>query len=154
QGPYGAPAAKTAGLVDVTRYWDEAVSAAKQHAGSGSKTFSLTDYAASLPAPAKGTPRIAVIYGVGDVVLGKGDTSPLVGSTNMGSKTVGDALHKAVDDSDISGIILRIDSPGGSYVAADAIWREVKRAKDKGKPLVVSMAGVAASGGYFVAAPA
>ena len=62
--------------------------------------------------------------------------------------------HKAVDDTDIAGIVLRIDSPGGSYVAADAIWREVKRAKDKGKPLVVSMGGVAASGGYFVAAPA
>ncbi len=154
QGPYGAPAAKAAGLVDVTRYWDEALAAAKQHAGSDSKTFSLTDYAANMPKPAKGTPRIAVIYGVGDVVLGKGDSSPLFGSVNMGSKTVGDALHKAVDDSDITGIILRIDSPGGSYVAADAIWREVKRANDKGKPLVVSMAGVAASGGYFVAAPA
>ena len=98
--------------------------------------------------------RAAVIYGVGDVVLGKGDSNPLFGKVNMGSRTVGDALHKAIDDPDIAGIILRIDSPGGSYVAADAIWREVKRAKDKGKPLVVSMAGVAASGGYFVAAPA
>ncbi|HEY2890690.1 MAG TPA: signal peptide peptidase SppA [Dongiaceae bacterium] len=154
QGPYGAPAAKTAGLVDATRYWDEAVAAAKEHAGSDSKTFSLADYVGSLPDPVKGTPRIAVIYGVGDVVLGKGDSNPLFGKLNMGSQTVGDALHKAIDDSDIAGIVLRIDSPGGSYVAADAIWREVKRAKDKGKPLVVSMAGVAASGGYFVAAPA
>jgi len=154
QGPYGAPAAKTAGLVDATRYWDEAVAAAKEHAGSNSKTFSLADYVGSLPEPAKGTPRIAVIYGVGDVVLGKGDSNPLFGKTNMGSQAVGDALHKAIDDPDIAGIVLRIDSPGGSYVAADAIWREVKRAKDKGKPLVVSMAGVAASGGYFVAAPA
>lgn len=154
QGPYGAPTAKAAGLVDVTRYWDEAVAAAKQHAGSESKTFSLTDYAASLPKPDKGTPRFAVIYGVGDVVLGKSDGGPFSTTTNMGSKTVSDALHKAVDDTDIAGIILRIDSPGGSYVAADAIWREVQRARDKGKPLVVSMAGVAASGGYFVAAPA
>lgn len=154
QGPYGAPAAKTAGLVDVTRYWDEAVAAAKQHAGGDSKTFSLTDYAASLPKPEKGTPRIAVIYGVGDVVLGKSDGGAFSTSTNMGSKTVSEALHKAVDDADVAGIILRIDSPGGSYVAADAIWREVQRARDKGKPLVVSMAGVAASGGYFVAAPA
>jgi protease-4 len=154
QGPYGAPAAKVAGLVDVTRYWDEALAAAKQHAGSDSKTFSLTDYAASLPKPDKGTPRIAVIYGVGDVVLGKSDGGIFSTSTNMGSRTVSEALHKAVDDTDIAGIILRIDSPGGSYVAADAIWREVQRARDKGKPLVVSMAGVAASGGYFVAAPA
>jgi protease-4 len=154
QGPYGAPAAKTAGLVDATRYWDEAVTAAKEHAGGDSKTYALADYIGNLPAAPKGTPRIAVIYGVGDVVLGKGDSNPLVGNLNMGSKTISDALHKAVDDSDIAGIVLRINSPGGSYVAADAIWREVKRARDKGKPLVVSMGGVAASGGYFVAAPA
>jgi protease-4 len=154
RGPYGAAAAKAAGLIDATRYWDEAVSAAMKHAGSGAKTFALADYVAALPAPPKGAPRIAVIYGVGDVVLGKGDNSPLFGNLSMGSQTLADALHKAVDDSAIAGIILRIDSPGGSYVAADAIWREVKRAKDKGKPLVVSMAGVAASGGYFVAAPA
>ena len=154
QGPYGAPAAKTAGLVDATRYWDEAVTAAKEHAGGDSKTYALADYIGNLPAAPKGTPRIAVIYGVGDVVLGKGDSNPLVGSLNMGSKTISDALHKAVDDPDIAGIVLRINSPGGSYVAADAIWREVKRAKEKGKPLVVSMGGVAASGGYFVAAPA
>src|SRR4029077_2198138 len=48
QGPYGAPAAKTAGLVDATRYWDEAVAAAKERAGSDAKTFSLADYVASL----------------------------------------------------------------------------------------------------------
>jgi len=65
-----------------------------------------------------------------------------------------DELHKAVDDPKIAGIILRIDSPGGSYIASDAIWREVARARDLHKPLVVSMAGVAASGGYFLSAPA
>ena len=136
------------------RYWDEALASAKERAGSGAKSFSLADYVAAMPAPDKTTPRIAVIYGVGDVVLGKGENIPLFGKLTMGSQTLADALHKAVDDQDIAGIILRIDSPGGSYVAADAIWREVKRAKEKGKPLVVSMAGVAASGGYFVAAPA
>ena len=154
RGPYGAVAAKAAGLIDAPRYWDEALAAAIDHAGPGAKTFTLADYVAALPAPPKGMPRIAVIYGVGDVVLGKGENNPLFGKLSMGSQTLADALHRAVDDPAIAGIILRIDSPGGSYVAADAIWREVKRAKDKGKPLVVSMAGVAASGGYFVAAPA
>ena len=154
RGPYGAAAAKAAGLVDNTRYWDEALQAAKDRAGAGAKTFSLADYIAALPSPPKGTPRIAVIYGVGEVMLGKGDSNPLLGKTSMGSQTIAEALHKAVDDKDIAGIILRIDSPGGSYVASDAIWREVKRARDNGKPLVVSMAGTAASGGYFVAAPA
>src|SRR5437773_4261077 len=154
RGPYSAESAKTAGLIDAMRYWDEALASAKERAGSGAKSFSLADYVAAMPAPDKATPRIAVIYGVGDVVLGKGENIPLLGKLTMGSQTLADALHKAVDDQDIAGIILRIDSPGGSYVAADAIWREVKRAKEKGKPLVVSMAGVAASGGYFVAAPA
>ncbi len=154
RGPYSAPAAKDARLVDGLHYWDEAEQAAKEKAGSGAKTYSLADYVATLPAPPQGSPRIAVIYGVGDVVLGKGESNPLLGETSMGSTTLAATIHKAVDDDKIAGIILRIDSPGGSYVAADSIWREVKRARDKGKPLVVSMAGMAASGGYFIAAPA
>ena len=154
RGPYGAQAAKDAKLVDGLHYWDEAVQAAKDKAGSGAKTYSLADYVGTMPALPEGSPRIAVIYGVGDVVLGKGEGNPLLGKTNIGSTTLAETIHKAVDDDKIAGIILRIDSPGGSYVAADAIWREVKRAKDKGKPLVVSMAGMAASGGYFIAAPA
>ncbi len=154
RGPYNAASAKAAGLLDATRYWDEALAAASERAGPGAKTYTLADYIAAMPALPKDTPRIAVIYGIGDVVLGKGDNNPLSGKFSTGSQTLAEALHQAVDDKDIAGIILRIDSPGGSYVAADAIWREVKRAKDKGKPLVVSMAGTAASGGYFVAAPA
>ena len=87
-------------------------------------------------------------------MLGDGNTSPLAEDSVIASRRMSDELHKAVDDPKIAGIILRIDSPGGSYIASDAIWREVARARDLHKPLVVSMAGVAASGGYFLSAPA
>src|SRR3546814_9471725 len=72
----------------------------------------------------------------------------------MGSDTVADALRQAIDDPKVAAILFRVDSPGGSYVAADTIWAEVKRARDPGKPVIVSMGNVAGSGGYFVAAPA
>ena len=60
----------------------------------------------------------------------------------------------AVEDDDVKAIVFRVDSPGGSYVASDAIWREVVRARKGGRPVVISMGNVAASGGYFVAMPA
>ncbi len=153
-GPYSAAAAKAAGLVDRLGYWDQAESTATDRAGPNSHTVDLSDYIARLPSPSSEAPRIAVIYGIGAVTLGRSEGNPFVGQAVMGAKTVADALHKAVDDSKIAGIIFRVDSPGGSYVAADTIWREVVRARERGKPLVVSMGGMAASGGYFVAAPA
>ena len=64
------------------------------------------------------------------------------------------AIRKAADDKKISAILLRVDSPGGSYVASDTIWREIVRAKERGNPVIVSMGDTAASGGYFIAMPA
>src|SRR5258705_11545110 len=69
----------------------------------------------------------------------------------MGSDTVRGALRGAVADRRVRGIVLRVNSPGGSYVASDTIWREVVRAREAGKPVVVSMSEGAASGGYFIA---
>jgi len=153
-GPYSAEAAKSAGLVDFLGYWDQALTLAERRAGPDGDSVGIADYAARLPDPSAGAPRIAVVYGIGEVNLGRSRGSPLFDQSSMGSRTVADALHRAVDDKKIAGIIFRIDSPGGSYVAADAIWREVKRAQELGKPVVVSMGAIAASGGYFVAAPA
>lgn len=153
-GPYSAQAAKAASLLDRLGYWDEAESRALHQAGSGAGTVDISDYIARLPDPPASAPKIAVIYGIGDVSLGHSRGSPLVGKSTMGANSIADALHEAVDDSKIAGIIFRIDSPGGSYVAADTIWREVARARELKKPLVVSMGSLAASGGYFVAAPA
>src|SRR5205085_3059057 len=72
----------------------------------------------------------------------------------MGSDTVSAALRAAVKDDRVKAIVFRVDSPGGSYVASDTIWREVVCARAAGKPVVVSMGTVAGSGGYFVACPA
>jgi protease-4 len=69
----------------------------------------------------------------------------------MGSDTVAGAIRAAVDDKDVKAILFRVDSPGGSYVASDTIWREVVRARQAGKPVIVSMGNLAGSGGYFVA---
>ncbi len=153
-GPYGGEAAKAAGLLDGLGYWDQVESAALRRAGDDAATVDLSDYVARLPDPPRGAPKIAVIYGVGEISLGRGRNAPLFGKSGMGSTTLAEALHDAVDDPKIAGIIFRIDSPGGSYTASDTIWREVVRARERGKPLVVSMGSVAASGGYFVAAPA
>src|SRR5262249_9840487 len=68
----------------------------------------------------------------------------------MGSDTVSAALRAATADRRVRAIVLRVNSPGGSYVASDTIWREVVRARQAGTPVVVSMGDVAASGGYFI----
>jgi protease-4 len=72
----------------------------------------------------------------------------------MGADTVARAIRDAVEDDEVKAILFRIDSPGGSYVAADVIWREVRRAREQEVPVIVTMSNMAASGGYFVAAPA
>ena len=69
----------------------------------------------------------------------------------MGSDTVAAALRAATADERVRAILLRVNSPGGSSVASDTIWREVVRARAAGKPVVVSMSDVAASGGYYIA---
>ena len=67
------------------------------------------------------------------------------------SASVAQAISDAVDDEDVEAILFRVDSPGGSYVASDTVHREVRRAREAGKPVIVSMGNFAASGGYFVA---
>src|SRR5207244_8115259 len=94
---------------------------------------------------------VARVYGVGGVPRGKSDYDPVQGSVTMGSDTVAGAIRAAAQDKDVKAILLRVDSPGGSYVASDAIWREVVRARQKGKPVIASMGNLAASGGYFIA---
>ena len=85
---------------------------------------------------------------------GKSSGNPLTGGQTMGSETVAKAIRTAVEDDDVAAIVFRVSSPGGSYVASDTIWREVVLAKKAGKPVIISMGDVAASGGYFVAMPA
>ncbi|WP_119458916.1 signal peptide peptidase SppA [Rhodospirillaceae bacterium SYSU D60014] len=154
RGPFLAGEAKTEGLVDRLGYWDEVVNTVFARAGLHAERIAVSDYVGGLPPPPEDAPQIAVIYGLGPVQLAASDDDPFFGSVTMGSDTVSKAIREAIEDEDVAAIILRIDSPGGSYVASDTIWREVDRAREMGKPLIVSMANIAASGGYFVAVPA
>jgi protease-4 len=83
-------------------------------------------------------------------VVGHDASSP-VGAPLLASDVVGQALRDAAEDDSIDAVILRIDSPGGSALASDQVWRATQRLKESGKPLVVSMSDLAASGGYYVA---
>jgi len=91
--------------------------------------------------------NIAVIYAVGEIKSGQGD------NTILGSEEISDAIRQARKDKDIKAIVLRVNSPGGSALASDVIWREVKLAKQE-KPVIVSMGDVAASGGYYISCAA
>ena len=91
--------------------------------------------------------KIAIIYANGEIISGKGDESMI------GSKTTCEAIKKARKDKNVKAIVLRINSPGGSALASDVIWRETTLAKQE-KPLVVSMGDYAASGGYYIACAA
>ncbi|HNT40714.1 MAG TPA: signal peptide peptidase SppA [Tenuifilaceae bacterium] len=91
--------------------------------------------------------KIAVIYAQGEIGMGDGS------NTAIGSEGLSKAIRQARRDSTIKAIVFRINSPGGSALASEVIWREVELA-GQAKPLVVSMGDVAASGGYYIASPA
>ncbi len=98
-----------------------------------------------------GGPKIAVIYAEGTIATGKSSSD--VGSAVVGSETMVEYIRKARGDSSIKAIVLRVDSPGGSAIASDVIWREIMISRPS-KPIVASMSDVAASGGYYIAMPA
>lgn len=91
--------------------------------------------------------KIAVVYALGPIVTGKSQQEPFGGET-MGSATIVKALKDAAEDEQVVAIVLRIDSPGGSALASDLIWRQTQVVD---KPIVASMGDVAASGGYYIA---
>ncbi|OBI12383.1 signal peptide peptidase SppA [Mycobacterium sp. E2497] len=96
-------------------------------------------------------PTLAVITLDGMIVDGRGGPGFLpFGATTAGGDTMGAALREAAADESVSAIVLRVNSPGGTITASESIWREVTRARKRGKPVVASMGAVAASGGYYV----
>jgi protease-4 len=137
-------------LVDALHYRDDAYKKAKERAGADAKVLWLSKYIAREGKAWQEGKTVAVIYGVGGINQGKSGFDPLMGEQSMGSDTVTAAFRQAIDDKDVKAILFRVDSPGGSAVASDAIAREIQRARKAGKPVVSSMAGVAASGGYWV----
>jgi protease-4 len=154
KGPYLADEAKAVRLVDRIGYRDEAVTRAKERAGAGAKLVALSRYLDGAGRPHDKGQTIALIYGTGLVTRGGGAPASLVGRSELSAQEVGKAFRQAFEDADVRAILFRIDSPGGSATASETIWREVVRAKEHGKPVIVSMGDVAGSGGYYIAAPA
>jgi protease-4 len=149
QGPFLAQAALDAGLVDGLSYEDE-VEQTLRSVGNG-RRIEGEDYTHAAYGGGRG-PRIALIHAVGAIVGGRGGFDPLNGAA-AGSETLVDAIRQARRDNSIRAIILRIDSPGGSATASDAIWRELMITKKErpDRPIIASMSDLAASGGYYIA---
>ncbi len=151
RGPFLGTEALQAQLVDALAYRDEVYAQVKAQAGAQAKLLFLSAYLGRAGRPYTSGDTIALIYGVGAVRLGTSDYDPLMDGPTMGADTVTAAFRAAIEDPEVKAILFRIDSPGGSYVASDAIWRETIRAREAGKPVIVSMGNLAGSGGYFVA---
>ncbi|CAJ64857.1 MULTISPECIES: signal peptide peptidase SppA [Frankia] len=107
--------------------------------------------APSVTAPHRDPRRsvVALIHGTGQVILGPGNPGPF-GSPVLAAEAAAAAFRAAARDEDVAAAVFRVNSPGGSYVASDLVRREAERFRASGRPLVVSMGDVAASGGYFV----
>src|SRR5277367_2634004 len=155
QAPLNADTGLKARLVDRLEYEDEFSERVKNHGGSVHKIVDYTDYArTSLFSGLGGGDEIAVIYGEGEIQRGNEGLDPFStpNSTAMTSDDMVEAFKSAREDDDVRAVILRVDSPGGSMIASELIGREVELTAKK-KPVVVSMSGYAASGGYLISAP-
>jgi len=137
--------------VDGLAYRDEVYARAREQGGGSARFLYLDRYRERAGRSRRADHTIALIYGIGAVTRGASSYDPMSGETTMGSDTVARAIRSAVDDNSVDAIVFRVNSPGGSFVASDAIWRETLLARDAGKPVVITMGNVAASGGYFVA---
>jgi protease IV len=167
QGPFTAKKAVSLGLIDELLYEDQLEGQfakwlsldkisvehdygkpkAKEADMSLSKLMEAFGGGAKKPKESKNS-KIAVIYAIGGIASGKGGYSPLMGSS-LGSDTIVEAIRTADSNPTVKAIVLRIDSPGGSALASDMIWRALTQCK---KPVIASMGDVAASGGYYIAA--
>ncbi|MCI5056245.1 MAG: signal peptide peptidase SppA [Flavobacteriales bacterium] len=140
-------------LVDATLYKDQLLDTLRSRIGLEKddkiKAVSLNKYErVKLDGDRKiKSEKVAVVYAFGDIVSGEGDKE------SIGSENISKQIRKAREDDKVKAIVLRVNSPGGSALASDVIWREVGLAK-KEKPVIVSMGDVAASGGYYISCEA
>lgn len=151
RGPFLGEEALEAGLVDRLGYRDELKQAIDEAVTRSATRVAALSYLGRAGRPHRRGTTVAWVHGYGAVVRGPSTYSPVDGSIQMGADTIARAMRRAVDDSRVRAILFRVDSPGGSYVASDTIWRETIRAREAGKPVIVSMGNLAGSGGYFVA---
>jgi protease-4 len=163
KGPYSARAALQSRLIDRLAYLEAYEDVIKQTVG-GHEVKLVKDYQKKkeedlnifalyrklLFGPSKssssGGSKVAVIYANGPITTGKSSAS-FMGGEVMGCETIIKALRQAEEDKTVKAIVLRVDSPGGSALASDLIWNEMKRCK---KPIIASMADIAGSGGYYI----
>jgi protease-4 len=144
RGPFEATEAKETGLVDELLYRDEV-----EDRIPAAGRIDPVGYVKGGRGFFDGRPKLALVYAVGDIIPGESQMSPF-GGRLAGSDTIVRGLRQAREDGTVRAIVLRVDSPGGSGTAADAVWREVFLARRQ-KPVVVSMGDYAASGGYYIA---
>lgn len=143
-GPYSATEAHQAGLVDQLVYADQILGLVHTRAPQ-TRLVDAALYASATPEPGAGEPRIALIRAEGMIVRGEDDSFGRISAGLLAT-----AMGAAITDKNIKAIVLRVDSPGGSPVGSDTIGRQVALAVQAGKPVIVSMGNVAASGGYWI----
>lgn len=138
------------GFVDGLMYADEVMDAMEADYGIAEPQFvSLGDYASTLMYDVDNltAPKVAIVYAGGMVMDGSGPDD------NVYADDFSQTLQQAIDDDDIAAVVVRVNSPGGSALAADIIWRQMELLRQK-KPVIISMGQTAASGGYYISAPA
>lgn len=149
KGPFVAAEAQTAGFVDGFAFDDELERATKELVGHNVSYVKYDDETRA-PVAFGMPPKIAILYLDGDIVDGRSQHIPLIDMRLVGSYSMADTIRELRDDPTVRAIVLRIESPGGSSLASDVMWRELSLLAER-KPLIVSMGTVAASGGYYVA---
>jgi len=146
-GPMSADQAVEEKIMDKLGWPEEAMEAARDRDGKGN----LVSLAAYIPpsVSAKAT-QIAIIGGDGGIITGNSTGGPFSNSAGFSSDPVAEAILAAGRKDKVKAIVFRVNSPGGSPTASDQIWRAIERVQEDGKPVIVSMGSVAASGGYYV----
>jgi len=142
------PADAAGQLIDAVQYEDQIKFPAER--------VDLDDYLDGLQPPKikKTTPRIVIVNAEGEIVRGAGGgPSPLANGT-IGAEDFADTLQDIADDKNIHAVVLRLSSPGGSAIASESIMHAIQHLKDQGKPVIISMTDMAASGGYYMSVPA
>jgi protease-4 len=154
QAPLNAGLSLKAHMVERLEYEDQFTDRIKHHGGGNHRMVDFTDYVhRSMFSGFRTEDQIAVIYCDGEIVRGQAQGIGLTGTTMAASDDMAEAFKTARDDDSVRAIILRVDSPGGSVMASELIRHAAELAANK-KPLIVSMSGYAASGGYWVSTPA
>jgi protease-4 len=148
-GPFFATEARDAGFVDAFAFDDELDRVTRELIGHD---VPVGKYEPETKADRVFGPRpsVAVLYADGDIVDGRSQHIPLVDMRLIGSYSMADSIRELRDDANVRAVVLRIESPGGSSLASDVMWRELSLLAAR-KPLIVSMGAVAASGGYYIA---